>query len=87
MPTIYFSVYSATKAYINFLTKCIAEENKNIDIIVINPNEVSTNMTYNKPVDIMTILPKDCVKDALKDLGKEEETDGRIVYFVKRLES
>jgi short-subunit dehydrogenase len=57
LPTSCFPVYSATKAYINFLTKNLSEEYPNIDIMVLNPNEVSTNMTYNKPADIMTILP------------------------------
>ena len=54
---MYFSVYSSTKAYINFLTNCLAAENPNLDIMVLNPNEVSTNMTYNKQPDAMTILP------------------------------
>ena len=57
IPTMYFSVYSATKSYINFFTKNLAAENPELDIMVLNPNEVSTNMTYNKPKDIMTILP------------------------------
>ena len=34
-------------------------------------------MTFNKELDIITILPEDCVKWSLKDLGKEEITYGR----------
>ena len=77
IPTVCFPVYSATKSYINFFTKNLAAENPDLDIMVLNPNEVSTNMTFNKPKDIMTILPKDCVEAALMDLGNQEETDGR----------
>ena len=86
LPTLYFSVYSGTKAYINFLSKAIAAEHPEIDIMVLNPNEVSSNMTFNKPPDLMTILPRDCVRAAFKDLGKEKDSDGRF-SFLFRLES
>jgi short-subunit dehydrogenase len=86
LPTQYFSVYSGTKAYINFLSQAVAAEHPRIDIMVLNPNEVSSNMTYNKPPDLMTILPVDCVKAALRDLGKETQSDGRINSLF-RLES
>ena len=48
--------------------------------MVLNPSEVQTNMTFNKPLDIMTIKPEDCVKWALRDLTYEEESDGRINF-------
>ena len=33
-------------------------------------------MTYNKPADIMTILPEDCARGLLNDLGHEKVTNG-----------
>lgn len=83
VPTMYFSVYSATKAYVNFLSRTIAAEHPAIDIMVLNPNEVQTNMTYNKPLDFLTILPEKCVEWCLMDLPHEEISDGRKYYIFK----
>ncbi len=40
IPTAYFSVYSASKSYINFFSLNLAAEHPDIDIMVVNPNEV-----------------------------------------------
>ena len=33
-------------------------------------------MTHHKKPDLMTILPKDCAKGLLNDMGYERETNG-----------
>lgn len=57
---------------------------KQIDIISLNPSEVSTPMTYNKPKDIFTIMPEDCAEGLLNDLGFEKQTNG---YWSHKLQS
>ena len=71
------NIYSASKAYVDFLSRALSYEyEKSIDIISLRPSEVSTPMTYHKKVDLMTILPKDCARGLLNDLGHERETNG-----------
>jgi short-subunit dehydrogenase len=55
LPCIYFNLYGATKAFLIHFTKGLKLEYPEIDIMALNPSEVSTNMTFNKPTDIMTI--------------------------------
>lgn len=33
-------------------------------------------MTFNKKVDLMTILPKDCARGLINDLGHDRVTNG-----------
>ena len=71
------NAYSASKAYVDFLSRALSYEYGNkIDILSVRPSEVSTPMTFNKQTDIMTIMPKDCAKGFLKDLGYEKVTNG-----------
>lgn len=44
LPHPYFTVYSGTKAYNIIFTKSLKEEFPKLDIMVLNPSEVSTNM-------------------------------------------
>lgn len=81
-PTPYFSVYCGTKAYGNFLTSCLASEYPNIDILSFKPSEVSTNMTANKPEDIMTISTSACVEGLFNELGYTSSTYGHWKHEV-----
>lgn len=76
IPTYFWSVYGGTKAYVNFFSEVLNMEEPNIDVMCLNPNEVQTNMTFQKELDLMTITPYDCVEWALSDLGRDAVTDG-----------
>lgn len=52
LPCIYFNVYSATKAYVMMLTRHLQIEFPQLDILLANPLEVSTNMIYNRDPDL-----------------------------------
>lgn len=68
LPCPYFAVYGATKAYVIHFTKCLKIENPELDIMALNPSEVSTQMTM-RPPDIMTISSEDCARGVLRDMG------------------
>jgi 17beta-estradiol 17-dehydrogenase / very-long-chain 3-oxoacyl-CoA reductase len=70
MPISYFNVYCATKAFTQMLSLSLAKEHTNIDFLSIRPSEVSTGMTFNKPLDIFTITAPQCTASILKELGR-----------------
>ena len=69
-PAHHYNIYSASKAFSDMLSISLAKEYNNVDFISVCPSEVSTPMTGNKPTDIWTIKPTDCVQSALVDLGR-----------------
>lgn len=58
------------------LTRCLKAEYPQLDVIAINPSEVSTNLIGNRPPDILTITPSQCARWSLFDVGLDDETDG-----------
>jgi len=83
MPLPLHNVYSASKAYVNQLTKILALEYPAIDWLVLRPSEVSTPMTCHKPLDIFTITPRQCAAGTLNDLGHRVETNGHISHKIQ----
>jgi len=71
LPCVYFHVYGATKAFVNVFSRTLNIEYPELDIMCLNPSEVSTPMTGNRPPDAMTITSNACAKWTLKDLGYE----------------
>lgn len=60
IPMPYHNVYSASKAFVEILSRTLSYEySGKIDIISLNPSEVCTPMTFNKK-DILTISPSQC---------------------------
>ena len=55
-----YHAYSASKAYDDYLSRCLSYEYPKLDIISLRPSEVSTPMTSNKDIDFMTITAKQC---------------------------
>lgn len=51
-PHPYYHVYSATKAYVIELSRVLRHEFPQLDVLVLNPSEVSTNMTFNRQPDM-----------------------------------
>lgn len=56
-----YHVYTATKAFDDFLSRCLSYEYPQFDIIALRPSEVSTPMTYNREIDIYTVTAEQCV--------------------------
>ena len=72
----YYNVYSASKAFNDFLTRAIAVEYPSIDFISLRPSDVSTQMTFNRKTDFFTITTDECVEGCLRDVGHETVTYG-----------
>lgn len=76
IPMPLHNVYSASKAYVDFLSRALSYEYKEIDIVSLRPSEVSTPMTLNKQTDILTITADQCADGFLHHLGYEKITNG-----------
>ncbi len=59
------AVYSATKAYNNYLSKVLSYENTDIDIFSLRPGYTTTNMT-KQLANYSTITSDDCAESCLK---------------------
>ena len=57
VPMAGYHVYGASKIFNDFLSRSLAYEYPQFDIMSVRPSEVSTPMTSNKPTDILTITP------------------------------
>lgn len=74
------NVYSASKAFDDYLSRSLSYEYPELDIISLRPSEVSTPMTYNKKKDLLTIGPEECVEGLLKDLSYERTSNGPVSH-------
>ena len=79
----FFDVYSASKAYVLRLTKCLAIDMPGIDWLVLNPSEVSTAMTGFKNLDIFTITAESCASGTLNDWGHDMVTNGALSHKIQ----
>lgn len=76
-PAHHYNIYTASKAFVHYLSIATAKEYANVDILSVCPSEVSTPMTHQKPLDIWTISTKDCVDSILNDLRRGyRQTEG-----------
>lgn len=73
-----FSVYGATKAYINYLGKVVAAEYASKDIIVqtVTPNQVVTKMSKELHEASIAVSAESFVSYSLKAVGSESMTNG-----------
>lgn len=82
VPTPFYQVYGATKAFNKFLTNCISfEYNKNIDIMCLKPGFIRTKMINNKN-PLLSISANECAYGALRMLGKLKETCGHPFHIL-----
>ena len=81
-PMPYFTAYSASKAYVRYLTESLYEEKiENIDFMCLSPGTVTTRMTlYRKGTDACS--PETMARNAFRDLGQEKETNGYWVHEI-----
>lgn len=54
-PLNYFSIYGPTKAFGVFFSRSLSYEYPDVDILSVQPGFVSTQMTYQKKVDLTTV--------------------------------
>jgi 17beta-estradiol 17-dehydrogenase / very-long-chain 3-oxoacyl-CoA reductase len=83
-PLPYDAVYSASKAFTDFLSRALSVEyQKKIDIISLRPFYVSTKMVFNREPGIFTITPEECAEGCLEDLGYQYETYGHFKHAIQ----
>jgi len=75
VPTPLLAVYSATKAYIDFFSKCLNEEHARDGIIVqsVTPGMVVSNMSKIRRTSLMVCAPELIAARSVGRLGKELE--------------
>jgi 17beta-estradiol 17-dehydrogenase / very-long-chain 3-oxoacyl-CoA reductase len=78
-PMALHNVYSASKAFDDYLSRALSYEYPELDIISLRPSEVSTPMTCHKK-DFLTISPDECAEGLLKDLSYEKTSNGPISH-------
>jgi len=76
MPKPYEQIYSASKAFHNFLSVGLSYEHPNLDILSMNPGPISTNLNNYKSLDLKTITAEDFVRVSLENLSKTNHTYG-----------
>ena len=81
IPTPLLSVYSATKAYVDFFSRALHLENKSKGIFVqsLSPFFVSTKLSAVRS-SFTAPKPNEYVQSALKTLGTQPETNGCLVH-------
>mmetsp|Transcript_23503 Transcript_23503/g.40183 ORF Transcript_23503/g.40183 Transcript_23503/m.40183 type:complete len:307 (+) Transcript_23503:26-946(+) len=89
IPTPMLAVYSGTKAYIDYFSKCLAQEYKNQGIVVqsVTPGMVVSNMSKIRKTGLMVTSPELIATRSLGRLGCEYElspfhTHGIINYLL-----
>ncbi|XP_070551324.1 very-long-chain 3-oxoacyl-CoA reductase-like [Ptychodera flava] len=87
VPTGLLSVYSATKAYMDFFSRALHTEyeSKGITVQSVMPYFVSTNMTRNMRTSITVPNSKQYVKQALATVGVENRTHGYYSHALQGL--
>lgn len=92
IPTPMLAVYSGTKAYLDFFSKCLAQEYKRDGIVVqsVTPGMVVSNMSKIRRTSVTVASPDVIAARSLGRLGCEYElspfhTHGMINYFLNVL--
>ena len=82
VPIPLLSLYSATKVYMDYLSRALNKEYKPKGIIIqsVLPFYVSTNMSYNMETSLLVPTPKKYVSGALKTVGKVDRTSGYPIH-------
>eukprot|EP00049_Salpingoeca_infusionum_P018478 m.357406 g.357406 ORF g.357406 m.357406 type:complete len:319 (+) comp17821_c0_seq1:106-1062(+) len=80
-PTALLTVYSATKAYVDYFSQGLCDEyaSKNVHVQSLVPFFVKTKLSKQR-ASFMTPTPKAYVKQALRKIGYEKRTTGFLVH-------
>ncbi|KAF6333183.1 hydroxysteroid 17-beta dehydrogenase 12 [Rhinolophus ferrumequinum] len=81
-PTPLLTIYSATKAFVDFFSRCLHEEYRSKGIFVqsVLPYFVATKMTKIRKPTLQTPSPEMFVKSAMKTVGWKSRTNGYPVH-------
>jgi 17beta-estradiol 17-dehydrogenase / very-long-chain 3-oxoacyl-CoA reductase len=84
VPTPMLTVYSATKAYIDFFSKGLAQEYSKFGIIVqsVTPGMVVSNMSKMKRTSLMVSSPAHIAKRSIDRLGCEFELSPYYIHAI-----
>lgn len=84
VPTPLLTVYSATKAYVDFFSRAANVEYASKGIIVqsLNPYFVSTKLSGMRP-SLIAPKPSKFVADALNTLGSQQVTNGCLLHNIQ----
>lgn len=85
-PTPLLSVYSATKAFVEFFSESIAVEYKSKGIIIqcVAPGFVATKMSKIRNPSFFAPSPESFVESALSTVGLTEHSDGCLAHVFQR---
>ncbi|CAG2116624.1 unnamed protein product, partial [Medioppia subpectinata] len=83
-PVPLLSLYSATKVYVDYMSRALQEEYRSSGIIIqsVMPFYVSTRMTYHMEPRFYAPTPHVFVKQALRTVGQEDRTGGFFIHRV-----
>lgn len=76
------NVYGATKRFNDYLSKGVALENPEIDILSVKPSGVSTPLSQLKADGIVTVTTEQCSNGILKALGSTNVTCGYWIHII-----
>lgn len=76
-------IYSASKAFLDYLSRGLSDEYPNIDILSVKPAYVITGMTSYRQPDTGAITPEQLVEASLDSLGKTTHTYGQWKHRVR----
>ncbi|XP_043095028.1 hydroxysteroid (20-beta) dehydrogenase 2 [Puntigrus tetrazona] len=86
-PQPMLSVYSATKIFVTYFSRCLHAEYraKGITVQCVTPFVVSTNMTHNMPVNPLVKSATSFAKDALNTVGYTTYTSGCLTHALQHI--
>mmetsp|Transcript_5242 Transcript_5242/g.3684 ORF Transcript_5242/g.3684 Transcript_5242/m.3684 type:complete len:111 (-) Transcript_5242:107-439(-) len=79
-----FIPYSCSKVFASYLGRALHWELKGkVDVLAWESGEVSTNLTYNKPADVMSVTtPRLACLAMMRELGNESHSAGHIKHKI-----
>ncbi|XP_056601308.1 hydroxysteroid (20-beta) dehydrogenase 2 [Triplophysa dalaica] len=86
-PQPMLSLYSATKIFVTYFSRCLSAEYRSHGITVqcVAPFVVSTNMTHNVPVNPLVKSAASFARDALNTVGYTSYTSGCVTHALQNI--
>ncbi|KAL7834419.1 hypothetical protein SRHO_G00286660 [Serrasalmus rhombeus] len=86
-PQPLITVYSATKIFVTYFSRCLHAEysSRGITVQCVSPFVVSTNMTYNIPVNPLVVSAASFARDALNTVGYSSFTSGCLTHALQHI--
>lgn len=76
LPMPHQQIYGATKSFTHFLSKGLAQEYPNLDILSVQPGLTETKLAEGREKGITLAQPEEVVRATLKSLGNTDQTCG-----------